>query len=122
MGPVLVVMRNVDAQHAFEMTAATRSRLTAANDEDPVEAVGADSSHPAFRVRVRVRRPNRRSVEWADPDLDIGPTKGRTTYRDANGTQVNPEWGAPLRQERTPTAVRLRGYLDDPSSSGRASA
>jgi hypothetical protein len=52
VGPVLVVMPHVDTQHALEMTAA--------NDKDSIEAVRADSSHPAFGVRVRVRRPNRR--------------------------------------------------------------
>src|SRR6266511_627662 len=52
VGPVLVVMPHVETQHALEMTAA--------NDKDSIEAVRADSSHPAFGVRVRVRRPNRR--------------------------------------------------------------
>ena len=48
MGPVLVVVPAVDAEHVFEMAAA--------EDEDPVEAVGADGSHPAFGVGVRVGR------------------------------------------------------------------
>ena len=45
---VLVVMATVDAEHVLEMTSA--------EDEDPVEAVGAERSYPAFGVGVRVRR------------------------------------------------------------------
>ncbi len=40
-------MPAVDAEHVLEMAAA--------DDEDPVEAVGADGPHPAFGVGVRVR-------------------------------------------------------------------
>jgi hypothetical protein len=48
VGPVLVVVAAVDAEHALE--------VAATEDEDPVEAVGADSPHPAFGVGVRVWR------------------------------------------------------------------
>src|SRR5215210_6917778 len=50
---VLVVMATVDAEHVLEMTSA--------EDEDPVEAVGAERSYPAFGVGVRVRRLDRRA-------------------------------------------------------------
>jgi hypothetical protein len=42
----------VDAEHVLE--------VTAAEDENPVEAVGADSAHPALGVGVRVRGLDRR--------------------------------------------------------------
>src|SRR5215218_5275715 len=45
---VLVVMPPVDAEHVFEMSAT--------ENEDPVDAVGADGSHPAFGVGIRVWR------------------------------------------------------------------
>ena len=57
MRPVLVVMAAVDAQHALEMTAA--------EDQDPVEAVGADRAHPALGIGVRVWRLDRR-VDHSD--------------------------------------------------------
>jgi hypothetical protein len=41
---MLVVMPDVDTKHALE--------IAAANDQDPVEAVRADCSHPAFGVGV----------------------------------------------------------------------
>src|SRR6266545_6122228 len=46
-------MPHVNPQHALEMAAA--------QDQDPVEAVGADGADPALRVGIRVRRPNRRA-------------------------------------------------------------
>jgi len=48
VGPVLVVVPAVDAEHVLEMPPA--------EDEETVEAVGADSSHPAFGVGVGVGR------------------------------------------------------------------
>jgi hypothetical protein len=48
-----VVMPHVDTQHALQMVSA--------NDQDPVEAVRAHRSHPAFGVGVRVWRSNRGS-------------------------------------------------------------
>jgi hypothetical protein len=50
---MLVVMPDIDIQHALE--------IAAANDQDPVEAIGADRSDPAFGVGVRVWRSNRRA-------------------------------------------------------------
>jgi hypothetical protein len=50
--PVLVVVAAVDAKHLLEMAAA--------EDEDPIEAVSANSAHPAFGEGVCVRRPDRR--------------------------------------------------------------
>ena len=47
MWPVLVVVAAVDAEHVFE--------VAAAEDQDPVEAVGAESRYPAFGVGVCVR-------------------------------------------------------------------
>jgi hypothetical protein len=38
--PVLVVVAAVDVEHVFEMAAA--------EDEDPVEAVGANGAYPAL--------------------------------------------------------------------------
>ena len=57
MWPVGVVVLYVDAQDMLE--------LTAARDQDPVEAVAADGADPALGERVRVRRP-----KWGADDLD----------------------------------------------------
>jgi hypothetical protein len=43
--PVLVVVAAVDAEHVLEMAAA--------EDEDPVQAVGANGAHPAFGEGAR---------------------------------------------------------------------
>jgi hypothetical protein len=51
MWPVLVVMAAVDAEHVLE--------VAAAQDEDPVEAVGANGAHPALGKGVRVRSMDR---------------------------------------------------------------
>jgi hypothetical protein len=57
MRPVFVVVAAVDAEHVLEMTAA--------DDEDPVEAVGADCAHPTLGEGVRVR-----GLNWQADDLD----------------------------------------------------
>src|SRR5215216_6724558 len=49
--PVLVVVTAVDAEDVLE--------VAAAEDEDAVEAVGAERSYPAFGVGVRVWRLDR---------------------------------------------------------------
>jgi hypothetical protein len=49
--PVLVVMAAIDAEDVLE--------VTLPEDQDPVEAVGANRPHPAFGVGVRVRRLDR---------------------------------------------------------------
>jgi len=46
--PMLVVVVRVHAQDSFE--------VSASEDEDAIEAVVADGSHPALSERVRVRR------------------------------------------------------------------
>ncbi len=51
MRPVSVVVVDVDAEDVLE--------LSAACDQNPVEAVAPDSTDPAFGERVRVRRPKR---------------------------------------------------------------
>src|SRR5918994_5220304 len=51
--PVLVVVAAVDAENALEMPAA--------EDEDAVETLSAESAHPALGVGVRVRRPDGRA-------------------------------------------------------------
>ena len=48
MWPVFVVVAAVDAEHVLEMTAA--------EDEDSVEAVSADCAHPALGEGVGERR------------------------------------------------------------------
>jgi hypothetical protein len=49
--PVLVVVAAVDAEHALE--------LAATEDEDPVEAVGANRAYPTLGEGVCVRRLDR---------------------------------------------------------------
>ena len=51
MRPVLVVVLAVDTGNVLE--------VATAEDEDPVEAVGAERADPAFGVGVRVRRLDR---------------------------------------------------------------
>ena len=51
MPPVNVVVVDVGAQDMFE--------LSAASDQEPVEAVPADGADPALGERVRVRCPKR---------------------------------------------------------------
>jgi hypothetical protein len=51
--PVGVVVVDVDAQYALE--------LSAACDQEPVEAVAAYGADPAFGERVCLRRPKRRA-------------------------------------------------------------
>ena len=53
MWPVFVVVPAVDAEHVLEMAAA--------EDEDPVEAVGANCVHPTLGEGVRVRGLDRRA-------------------------------------------------------------
>ncbi len=57
MRPVLVVVAAVDAEHLLEMAAA--------EDEDPVEAVGANRTHPTLGEGVGVR-----GLNWRADDLD----------------------------------------------------
>jgi len=69
---VLVVVRHIDTKDTLEMAAT--------DDQETVEAVFAEGPHPALRIGVRVRCPNRR------PD-----------HPDALGTQDLVEPAAELR-------------------------
>ena|SRR5438552_18262862 len=51
MGPMAVVVVDVDAENLL--------KLSPADDQDPVEAVAADGADPALGERVRLRRPER---------------------------------------------------------------
>ena len=62
MRPMRVVVVDVDAKDTF--------KLSAAADQEPVEAVAADGAHPALGERVRLRRP-----EGGADDLDALATK-----------------------------------------------
>src|SRR6266542_1339058 len=64
MGPVGVVVVDVDVQDALE--------LPAAGDEEPVEAVAADGADPAFGERVGLGRP-----KWGADDLDALASEDR---------------------------------------------
>jgi hypothetical protein len=57
VGAVLVVMAAVDAQHVLEMSAT--------EDENPIETVGAERPDPAFGIGVRVR-----GLDWCPDHLD----------------------------------------------------
>jgi hypothetical protein len=59
--PPAVVVAHVDAENVLE--------LAAAENQEPVETFAADAADPALDVRVRVRRPHRRSD---DPDPFAG--------------------------------------------------
>src|SRR4029077_12137090 len=64
---MLVVVLPVDAEHVFEMPST--------EDEDPVEAIGANGANPALGVSICVRRLDRRadhSDAFAPEDLIEG--------------------------------------------------
>ena len=52
VGTVSVVMPDVDAEDLLQ--------VAAADDQQPVQALGTDRAHPALRVGVRLGRPDRR--------------------------------------------------------------
>src|ERR671934_2758845 len=101
MGPVAVVVRAVDAEYLF--------KVAAAENENPVEAVGADGADPALGVGVRVWR------------LD-----GRADHLDALGAEDFVEGVAELRvavvdqkPERLLAAElhdQIAGLLSDPAA------
>ena len=62
MRPMRVVVVDVDAKNTF--------KLSAAADQEPVEAVAADGAHPALGERVSLRRP-----EGGADDLDALASK-----------------------------------------------
>ena len=80
---LLVVVAAVDAEHLFE--------VSAAEDEDPVEAVGAEGADPALGEGVRVRRLNRRP-DYADAfgaeDLVEGATELRVAIMDEEAKRL----------------------------------
>jgi hypothetical protein len=51
VGTVSVVMLDIDPQDLLE--------VAAADDQQPVQALGTDGAHPALRVGVRLGRPDR---------------------------------------------------------------
>src|SRR5438045_2924087 len=109
MWPVLVVVAAVDAEHVLEMTAA--------DDEDPVEAVGADCAHPAFGEGVRVRRLNWRADDldaFGAEDLIEGVAELRVAIVDeeSEGVLVAELDGEVARLLGDPASVRLRGASD----------
>jgi hypothetical protein len=57
VGPVFVVVPRVDTKDTFEMAAS--------EDENAIQAVAADGSHPALGVGVRVRR-----LHWRPDHVD----------------------------------------------------
>ena len=114
MWPVLVVVAAVDAEHVLE--------VAAAEDEDPVEAVGADRAHPALGVGVRVRRLHRRPDHldaFGAEDLVEGVAELRVAIMDEEPERL---LVAELHDEVArllgdPAAVRVRGageVLDPP--------
>ena len=58
MRPLRVVVGHVAAKHVLE--------VASAEDQQPVETLGADGTHEPLRVGVRLRRPNRR-LDHLDP-------------------------------------------------------
>jgi hypothetical protein len=87
--PMRVVVLDVDAQDVFE--------LSAACDQEPVEAIAADGAHPALGERIRVRRAKR----CAD-DLDALALEylieGAAEFAVAVGTESGS--GVPRRTKR----------------------
>jgi hypothetical protein len=69
VGPLSVVVLDVDAEDVFE--------LAAADDQEPVEALAADGSDPALRVRVRVRCPDGRPYGLDSVALEEGVESAR---------------------------------------------
>jgi hypothetical protein len=58
MRPLRLVVGHVAAKHVLE--------VASAEDQQPVETLGADGTHEPLRVGVRLRRPNRR-LDHLDP-------------------------------------------------------
>jgi hypothetical protein len=71
--PVPVVVTHIDTQDTFE--------VSATEDQEMIEAVGAHGAHPTLRVSVRVRRPYRRpdhpdtlgTKDLVEPALNFEP-------------------------------------------------
>ena len=109
MRSVLVVVLAVDAEHVFE--------VPSAEDQDPVEAVGADRAHPALGIGVRVRRLDRRvdhSDAFGPEDFIEGVAELRVTVVDEEPErlllgQLHDEVARLLGD---PVAVRIRRASD----------
>src|SRR5918996_2100889 len=116
MGPVLVVMPAVGTEHVLEMLAA--------EDEDPVETVGADGSHPAFGVGVRVWRLDGRADHLDDlgaEDLVEGVAELLVAIVDeeSEGLVISEFHDQVARLLGDPASVRTRGTGDVLDSSRR---
>ena len=83
MRPVLVVVPVVGAEHVLKMASA--------DDQDPVEAIGANRTNPALGVGIRVRRLDRRvdhSDAFGPEDLIEGVAELRVTVVDEEPEQL----------------------------------
>src|SRR5919106_2614357 len=116
MWPVLVVVVAVDAEHMLE--------VAAAEDEDAVEAVGADGADPALGVGVRVRRLDGRADQLdalAPEDLVEGVAELRVAVVDEKPERllVAELHDQVARLLDDPAAVRIRGAGDVLDPPGR---
>jgi hypothetical protein len=115
MRPLAVVVVDVDAEHAFE--------VTAVKDQQPVETLGTHSADEALRDHVRLRCPgNVDHVVWSDRGVYAIETKsGRLRHRDlpqaiGNAVWVKQKFGARwvtavlCVAEDPPTPPREQGY------------
>jgi hypothetical protein len=114
--PVLVVVAAVDAEHVLEMAAA--------DDEDPVEAVGANRAHPALGEGVRVWGLDRRAnhLDALGPeDLVEGVAELRVAIVDGEpeGVLVAELHDEVARLLSCPAAVRICGAGDVLDPPGR---
>src|SRR6266496_993431 len=105
MWPVFVVVAAVDAEHVLEMTAA--------EDEDSVEAVSADCAHPALGEGVRVRGLDRRADHLdalRSEDLVEGVAELRVAIVDeeSDGVLVAELHGEVARLLGDPVPIRVR--------------
>jgi hypothetical protein len=115
---LLVVMAGVDAEHVLQMTAV--------EDEDPVEAVGADGAHPALGEGVRVRGLDRRADHLdalRAEDLVEGVAELRVAVVDEESERVLVaelhEQVARLLGDLACVRVRAAGDVLDPPGSER---
>src|SRR6266496_2071927 len=116
MWPVFVAVPAVDAEHVLEMTAA--------DDEDPVEAVGADCAHPTLCEGVRVR-----GLNWRADDLDalgaedliegVAELGVAIVDEESEGVLVAELHGEVARLLGDPAAVRIRAACDVLNPPGR---
>jgi hypothetical protein len=111
--PVLVVVAPADAEHVLEMAAA--------EDEDAVEALGANGADPAFGEGIRVRRLDRRA-DHSDPfrpeDLIERAAESRVAIMDEEAQRLLTLelHGEVARLLGDPASVRVRtaGEVLDP--------